>query len=335
MRVLIATNMYPSPGQPARGAFVKAQVEAMLEMGISATVFEIHGRRSLWNYLSSVRPMRNAVRHFAADLVYAFYGLTGWVAQWQPRPVVLSLAGDDVLGTPNGRGGITLRSRAGQVASQWAAQRAAVVCVQSEEMKARLWGWRVRGEALVVPYGVDSKRFTPGDSKAVKQRLGIPVEEKTILFPNTPGEPRKRLDLAEAAVEIVRRVLPQAHLRVVSGVPHKDMPDFYRASDCLLLTSDWEGSPNVVKEALLSGLPVVTTDVGDVRSWIPFSAESAIVDRTASSVADGLLRVLRGSRRVDPDPFIAAFSSRVVAERMIGLFESILSSRAIHRGVVS
>lgn len=44
--------------------------------------------------------------------------------------------------------------------------------------------------------------------------------------------------------------------------------DFYRASDVLLLTSDFEGMPMCVLEALGTGTPVVTTDVGEVSSTV-------------------------------------------------------------------
>jgi glycosyltransferase involved in cell wall biosynthesis len=321
VRVLVATNMYPSEADPARGAFVQAQVEALTQLGVPVEVFQIRGDRRSLNYALAVRTLRRTVRHTRPDVVYAFYGLTGWVALWQPAPLVLSLAGDDVLGTPDGFGGITLKSRFGVLLSQWAARRAAVVCVQSEEMRDRLWSRALRQRALVLPYGVDAARFHPGDQAEARGRLGLPPNERLVVFPSTPSEPRKRLDLAEAAVSLVRRRIPDATLRVVTRVPHTIMADYYRAADCCLLTSDWEGSPNVVKEALLSGLPVVTTDVGDVRRWIPLSPESCICERTPEALAAGIHRVLVARRRVDPAPYLARFSSRAIAVQMIPLLE--------------
>jgi glycosyltransferase involved in cell wall biosynthesis len=329
-RVLVATNMYPSETHLTHGVFVQVQVEALRELGVLVDVFHLHGGGRWLNYSGVVGSLRRKVRSCGADVVYAFYGLMGWIAVWQPAPVVLSLAGDDILGTPDGAGGKTLKSQIAVVLSQWAALRAAVVCVQSDEMRQKLWGARLRQRALVIPYGVDPAHFHPGDQAEARRRLHLPADELLVLFPNTPEVPRKRLDLAEAAISLVRRDLPNVGFRIVTRRPPGEMPDYYRAADCCLLTSDWEGSPNVVKEAFLCGLPVVTTDVGDVRRWVPLSPESAICERTPEALAREIYRVLIERRRVDPAPFLASLSSRVIAQQMLHLFDEAVNDS--HRG---
>lgn len=324
-RVLVVTNMFPHSADPARGAFVKAQVDALVETGCTVEVFHIRGDISASNYWYAINKVRAVQRRFEPEIVYAFYGLSGWVCQWQPAPVVLSLAGDDVLGTPNGRGGLTLKSRLGIALSNWAAARAAVVCVQSQQMRDRLWGRALRRRALIIPYGVDENRFRPGSQEQARKRLGLPPTATIVLFPSTPTERRKRLDLARQAMTIVETQFANAVLQVVAGAPHENMPDYYRAADCCLLTSDWEGSPNVVKEALLSGLPVVSTDVGDVREWLELSPGSIICDRTPSGIAMALLSVLRDRRRIDPRPYVKHFSSSSIALKMTELFASVVA----------
>ncbi len=49
----------------------------------------------------------------------------------------------------------------------------------------------------------------------------------------------------------------------------EDMRPWYEKADVFLSTSDVEGTPNVVLEAMACGLPIVATDVGDVRSLLP------------------------------------------------------------------
>lgn len=325
-RVLVATNMYPTQEVPAFGAFVRAQVDGLRGLGVETEVFQLHAKRSARQYLAAIIPLRRTVRHFRPDIVFAFYGLTGFVALWQPAPVVLSLAGDDVLGSPNARGGLTAKSRLIVGVSHWAAWHAAAVCVQSEEMRRRLWTADLRNRAKVIPYGVDPVRFQPGDQVGARRRLGLPADEPFVLWPNTPAEVRKRLDRAEAVMAVVRRAFPDMKMRIVSAVPHESMPDYYRAADCCLLTSDWEGSPNVVKEALLTGLPVVTTDVGDVRRWIAGAPESAVCSPNPEELGREVVRVLRSRVRVNPNVLRDAISTHAIAVKTLNVFHEVLSS---------
>ena len=57
-----------------------------------------------------------------------------------------------------------------------------------------------------------------------------------------------------------------------------DMASLYQQADIMVLTSDWEGSPNVVLEAMASGLPVVATCVGGVPDIVLAGQTGYIAD---------------------------------------------------------
>lgn len=71
-----------------------------------------------------------------------------------------------------------------------------------------------------------------------------------------------------------------------------DMKSVYQNADCFLLTSDWEGTPNVVLEAMASGLPVVATRVGGVPDLIDDGVTGFLVDPGDITALTDRLRML-------------------------------------------
>ena len=104
------------------------------------------------------------------------------------------------------------------------------------------------------------------------------------------------------------------------------MPDFYRAADCLLLTSKSEGSPNVVKEALACALPVVGVDAGDVRDWLSRVPECRLAERRPEPLAESVLEVLRAGRRADVSSVLADLDERTVARRVRAVYEQVVGA---------
>jgi glycosyltransferase involved in cell wall biosynthesis len=327
MRVLAATNMYPTPEDPGFGAFVADQMEWVARCGVDVTIEFIDGRRGKDEYLRGLRRVRRSAVRDRFDLVHAHYGLVGFLATFQPLPLVVSFCGDDLLGTPDGAWGITPMSRLQRSLSRYAARHAQEIVCKSEELRGSLPRSRDRSRAHVLPNGVDISRFRPGSRAAARQRLGLHPSERLVLFPHTPRVARKRLDRAQDAVSVLQRRGVVARLWIVQGVPHAQMPDYYQSADCLLLTSEQEGSPNAVKEALCCDLPVVSVEVGDVRRWIEDSSGSVIVAPTPEAIADGLERVLTRQSVPDGQRVRNDLSVAHITQQLIAVYQS-----AIDRG---
>ncbi|MEX5444656.1 glycosyltransferase [Acinetobacter schindleri] len=67
-----------------------------------------------------------------------------------------------------------------------------------------------------------------------------------------------------------------------------DMPAFYQSIDAFLMTSITEGFPNVLVEAMASGLPCISTDVGDAK-YIVQDLGRIVPPRNAQALAEAIL----------------------------------------------
>src|SRR5436190_17114587 len=96
MRVLVVTNLWPTPEARARGGFVRDQVEALGQIeGVEIELFTFGlGTRE---YLRAAREIRRRYRDERFDLVHAHYGLCGWTALGvRHTPHVVTFHGTDL-----------------------------------------------------------------------------------------------------------------------------------------------------------------------------------------------------------------------------------------------
>jgi len=305
--------------------FAKRQMADVRGLGVDVRYFWLGERVSPWGVAAEWARLRRAVAAADPDVVHAHYGtVTALVAALAvDRPLVITYRGSDL----NGTAAVSrLRAQAGIVLSQLAALRAdAILCV-SEQVRGRLW-WRGAG-AEILPSGVDTDIFRPRPRAEARAELGWGGEERVILFNGSRRTKGKRLDLAEAAAAVAARLGPGARLEGLAGaIPAGRIATYMNAADCLLLTSDREGSPNVVKEALACDLPVVSVDVGDVRERVAGVTPGGIAGRDPESLGAALAVVLREPRRSDGHAAVAPLPTRRIAERLVAVYRRVARRR--------
>jgi glycosyltransferase involved in cell wall biosynthesis len=199
---------------------------------------------------------------------------------------------------------------------QWAARRAEASIGVSRALVDVLHGWGMEPARLhLMRNGVDLQRFRPMPQQQARQELGLDgaplllavgnlvelkghrlmIEALPMLSPHYPaarliiiGQGPERARLEQRAREC--GVLPR--VTFAGAVANDQLESWYSASDVLLLASSREGWPNVLLEAMACGTPVVATRVGGTTEIVSEQVGLLVGERTAASLAAGMLELL-------------------------------------------
>lgn len=227
-------------------------------------------------------------------------------------PCVIHGRGSDVLQVAGEAGlGSELRAHL-RAAGHW--------CAVSEDLVARMNDLAGSQGGVLVPNGVDSELFCIRDRAECRAELNLPPTDPLVLVVGHLIE-RKDPLLALAVFAEVHKSTPTARLVFVGRGPLRDELEraarerglgdriqfageadpqrlalWYGAANVLLLTSRREGRPNVVLEALASGLPVVATDAGGTAELLRGIEGSLSVSREPADLAVLVLSELRTPR---------------------------------------
>ncbi|HEY7152276.1 MAG TPA: glycosyltransferase [Solirubrobacterales bacterium] len=312
MRVLVVTNMTPDAAAPARGRFVRDQVDALRREGVDVELhsFPVGSRQ----YPLATWAIRRLIRRQRFDLVHAHYGLAGWCALMAgARPLVVTFHGTDVRHPVVGPLSRRLAPRLDLVAG---ASRALFA---NESGRAGLP--HVAGASAVLPCGADLDSFAPGSRADARRRLGLDREGRYLLFPASPDRPVKRHDRATQLAELVG-----AELLSGGGIEAGRMVDWVNAANAVLITSDNEGFGLAAVEALACDVPVLSTPVGIAPTLLggihgclvePFDPERwAAVARSHLNVADSRIAGRERARW---------FAAEPMAERVATAYRELLA----------
>lgn len=207
-----------------------------------------------------------------------------------------------------------------------------------------------RSKIAVLQNAVDPEwadRVKALDRMAMRARLGIAPEERVLLAIGRMSQEKAHIDLMEAyrrirgagvAARLIlvgdgperQRLEQAADENVIFAGQVRDTAPYYAAADVMVLSSLTEGSPNVLLEAMATGVPSVATCVGGVPEivrnregalLVPPSNPEALADAIREVLSDAALRESMAARA---EAIIRAnHSPDARAQRLLDMYRTI------------
>jgi glycosyltransferase involved in cell wall biosynthesis len=358
LRVLVAGWL----NSPHVASWAEAVVAAGHEVGVAGRVVRgwpelelpvpAHRLETFWppplRGLRMSSELGRVAAAFEPDVVHAHYlPEYGWMAAREGLgPLVCSAWGSDVLTG----GWVNLRR------SRRALDAAELVLADSDHLAQEtraLAGRDVQVE--VVRWGLDLERFAPGEQRAAREVLGLPLEGqlvagirglKPIYNPELlleafararASHPEARLllkhpqnEVPPAVRDAIQRLGLADAVTILGSVPAEGLPDVYRAADVVVSITSSDSSPRSVWEALACGRPVVVSDLPWARDELVADEEAVLTPLDAEAVAEAIARVL------DDDALFRRLGANGRALAVAELDPAVCSARidALYRAVV-
>lgn len=193
-------------------------------------------------------------------------------------------------------------------------------------------------QTSVLLNGIDTDKFVPcmERRKSVRDRLGI-SDDQTLILGLGRLEQQKRFDIL---MDTVKLLVSQGHNKLVAFIAgdgslktfleehlaklgieqhcrlighYNNVMELYDAADVLVQSSDYEGTPTVVVEAMAMNLPIVATDAGGTAELIRHGVHGRIVPcGSPVSLAKSIAECL--NKKVKTEQFVKSARMRATDE---------------------
>jgi glycosyltransferase involved in cell wall biosynthesis len=256
--------------------------------------------------------LRRLVRRVSPDLVHAHWapGWGFWAAVARCRPLVVSGWGSDIY----------LQRGLSRVKATHAIRRADQVTAPSPALvKELVWRGADPTRTTLVDHGVDVRHFSPvdrGQREAARRRLGLEGGPWVLSFRG--GLPHYNLDAAITSFKRVQRSVGGARLLLVHGgappseaarralasadlgdairidgaIEHGRMPEYFRAATVGISIPSSDGSPISVWEGMACGLPMILSDLPQMRERLEGTGAARFVSIEEGAISEALRELL-------------------------------------------
>lgn len=309
MKVLLACvfkEKLPENAAP----FVVEQRNALRRCGVECEMFLVKGK-GIRGYMKQLRPLKERIAVFQPDVIHAHYGLCGLLANLQRKvPVVTTYHGSDINDKK-----VRPFSKMAIHWSKWN------IFVSPKTMEMV----HPRKHYSLLPCGVDVTDLQLTPKRQARQQMHLDEKKKYVLFAGAFDNAVKNAPLAHKAVELLD--CSTVELLELKGYSREEVTLLMCAADVLLMTSLNEGSPQVIKEAMACGCPIVSVDVGDVKERVD-GVEGCFVSQTREpgelTSLLGKALAFKGRTRGREKIVVDGFENDIIVNKLIKIYNSII-----------
>ncbi len=304
--------------------FSRYQISDLKENEIEGKIFYFNTKIEIQNLRNEFIRYKTFIKKYKPDIIHSHYGtISAFLGlMFSKCPYIITFQGSDLNKTPSDG---FFRDLFGRKLSLIAAKKTDKIICVSERLKQRL-PKKLQNKTEVIPFGINIEHFKPINIYKARKYLSWTTDEKVILF-NGNNPKIKRLDLAKEVEKIVKKTIPNVRLFVLEGKTNPEYIPFYiNSSNVLLLCSDNEGSPMMIKESMACNLPIVANDVGDVAERISKVNNCYLVNQNVNELANAIIQVLKSSIKTNGREIIQFqdLSNEKILLKVKKLYESLI-----------
>ncbi len=302
MKILIVASYNKGRFAP----FIVEQAEALKRAGCDVDWFGLQGK-GVKGYIKNLPALKRKIKEFHPDIIHAHYGLSGLFAILQRKiPVVTTYHGSDINEKK-----VLRFSKLAMRLSAWnifVSQKTLDIAQPSKKY-------------TLLPCGIDLSDLQLTNKAEARRKMGLDFEKRYILFAGAFDNQVKNAPLAIESVALLNN--KSVELLELKDYSREQVTLLMCAADAFLMTSFTEGSPQVIKEAMACGCPIVSIDVGDVRERTD-GVEGCFVANTRNpeELADLLKKALAfGKKTSGREKLIAdGLENRQVAAKLLAIY---------------
>jgi glycosyltransferase involved in cell wall biosynthesis len=244
-----------------KGGFVYQYLEFMKKKNVK--VREIRFRKSFRGLVRVKREFRELYMQ-GGILVVNFGSVLGLIGAFYPGRKILIIRGSDWYVSRNESRFIRkIRSKLQSKMTRLSLRSYdKIVCVSQALRREVLQFITNSDDVVVLSTPVDLSQFEP-------QTRRNPGAEDTVIVGVGALNPDKRNKNSRLVIDAVKMLQDRGQkfeIKIASKIPPNEMAAFYSTLDVFVLSSHYEGFPNVIKEALLCGTPCLSTEVSDLKA---------------------------------------------------------------------